>query len=91
MAIGVDSHKETLAAAAVDELGKRLEDRVFTNDREGHGKAIDWMNGLSEHRIIGVECSGSYGAALAWLLMDRGEDVHEVPPGETFREQPSPP
>jgi transposase len=87
VAIGVDSHKETLAAAAVDELGRQLADRVFANDPTGHRTAADWITGLGEHRIVGVECSGSYGAALAWLLMDRGEDVHEVPPAETFRER----
>lgn len=87
VAIGVDSHKETLAAAAVDELGKQLEHRVFANDPNGHRKARDWIAGLGEHRVVGVECSGSYGAALAWFLMDRGETVHEVPPTQTYRER----
>jgi transposase len=32
-------------------------------------------------------CSGSYGAALAWYLMGRGEDVREVPGSRTFRER----
>src|SRR5207247_1450229 len=70
-----------------DELGRPLEDQVFANDPSGHRKAIEWMTGLSEQRVIGVECSGSYGAALAWFLMDRGEEVHEVPPSETYRER----
>lgn len=37
--------------------------------------------------MVGIECSGTYGAALAWFLMDRGEDVREVPAGRTFRER----
>lgn len=87
VAIGVDTHKETLAAAAVDELGRELAVEIFPNDPAGHRRAAEWIESLGEYRTIGVECSGSYGAALAWLLMDRGEDVHEVPGAETFRER----
>lgn len=35
VAIGVDSHKETLAAAAVDQVGRELGGRVFSNDPNG--------------------------------------------------------
>ena len=87
VAIGVDSHKETLAAAAVDELGRQLAAQVFANDPAGHRRAASWIASLGEYRTIGVECSGSYGAALTWLLMDRGEDVHEVPGVQTYRER----
>jgi transposase len=37
--------------------------------------------------VVGIECSGSYGAALAWFLMGRGEDVREVPTARTYRER----
>ena len=36
MVIGVDSHKETLAACAVDEIGRQLAAREFPNSRSGH-------------------------------------------------------
>lgn len=87
VAIGVDSHKETLAAAAVDEVGRLLEGRTFPNDPKGHKKALEWILSLGADRVVGIECSGSYGAALAWYLMDRGEDVREVPTARTFRER----
>lgn len=87
VAIGVDSHKQTLAAAAVDEVGRPLEIQVFANDPKGHKKAFEWIVALGEDRVTGIECSGSYGAAFAWFLMDRGEDVREVPTARTFGER----
>ena len=79
VAVGIDSHKATLVAAAVDEVGRPLASQVFDNDPKGHQRALEWIVGLGEQRVVGIECSGSYGAALAWHLMDRGEDVREVP------------
>lgn len=35
-AIGIDSHKRSLAACAVDELGSPLAERTFANDPDGH-------------------------------------------------------
>jgi transposase len=87
VAIGVDSHKETLAAAVVDQLGRQLDACVFSNDPAGHKKALDWIRCLPEDRVVGIECSGSYGAAFAWFLLARGEEVREVPPGLTWRER----
>lgn len=34
-AIGIDSHKRTLAACAFDELGSPLAERTFPNDPAG--------------------------------------------------------
>lgn len=87
VSVGVDSHKQTLAVAAVDELGRVVESREFANDPKGHRKAFEWIVALSDRRIIGIECSGSYGAALAWYLMGRGEEVREVPGSRTFGER----
>lgn len=87
MAIGVDTHKSTLAMAAVDDLGRVLDSWEFPNDPAGHSKASEWISRLGSNRVVGIECSGSYGAAFAWFLLDRGEDVREVPPGLTYRER----
>jgi hypothetical protein len=35
-AIGIDSHKATLAARHVDELGSAISERTFDNDPAGH-------------------------------------------------------
>lgn len=88
IAIGVDSHKATLAFSAVDELGRHLATRQVTNDRAGHEQALAWINEVaSSSRVVGIEGSGSFGAALAWFLLDRGEDVREVPAFMTYRER----
>lgn len=87
MAIGVDSHKETLAAAAVDPVGRQVDARVFSNDASGHRKASEWIRSVGERRTVGIECSGSYGAAIAWFLLDQGEDVREVPTALSWRER----
>ncbi len=59
---GIDSHKRTLAAAAVDELGRVLDVAQFTNSDAGHRQLDTWasVHGVSR---IGVEGSGSYGAS----------------------------
>lgn len=87
MAIGVDSHKATLAIAIVDEVGRELGARSFANDPTGHKRALEWIGSWGDDRVVGIECSGTYGAGLAWVLMDRGEDVREVPAVRTFRER----
>ncbi|MEO6206493.1 MAG: hypothetical protein ABIP77_00900 [Candidatus Limnocylindrales bacterium] len=40
-AIGIDTHKATLAACAADELGAPLAERTFSNDPAGHRAPAD--------------------------------------------------
>ena len=63
VAIGVDSHKASLAAAAVDPLGRVLDAREFPNNPKGHQALCEWVRGYGSDRRIGIECSLSYGAA----------------------------
>jgi transposase len=86
VAIGVDSHKSTLAAAAVDELGRLLDARQFTNEERGHEALRDWITDHGAARTIGIECSATFGAAAARLLLAAGENVREVPPNLSHRE-----
>jgi transposase len=76
--IGIDPHKRTVAAATVDDVGRPRHMREFRNDPEGHEALWGWVLGQGEDRTIGIECSGTYGAALARFLLARGEDVREV-------------
>jgi len=64
VAIGVDSHKGSLAAAVVDELGKLIEATEFPNHPKGHDAFLAWVRAQPEDRRIGVEGSLNYGAAL---------------------------
>lgn len=87
VAIGVDAHKETLAAAAVDDVGRMIAEAEFRNDGKGHKQFLAWVRGQAVERRIGIEGSGSFGAGLARMLLEAGEDVREVPTSLTYRER----
>lgn len=87
VAIGVDSHKSSLAVAVVDGLGRPLGVRQFHNDDSGHVALLDWISKQSQGRVIGIEGSGSYGAGLARVLLAAGEEVQEVPAFLSHRER----
>jgi transposase len=80
VAIGIDTHKASLAAASVDALGRVLDVREFTNDPTGHRSLVRWVKEQTQPRRIGIEGSLNYGASAARTLLDSGEDVREVSP-----------
>lgn len=83
----MDSHKRSLAGAAVDELGRGLGVREFPNDPAGHAKLLGWVRTLETPRRIGVEGSATFGAGLVRCLLVAGEEVREVPASLTYRER----
>jgi transposase len=87
VAIGVDSHKSSLAVGVLDEIGRATGVREFTNDKHGHDLLISWAQECGSERVIGIEGSGSYGAGLARALTQAGEDVREVPAFLSHRER----
>jgi transposase len=86
-AIGVDTHKATLAACAVDELGVVLGEATFANDPAGHAALADWATNVAPGGIVGLEGSSTYGAAAARWLEQAGFAVREVPPHLSYRER----
>jgi transposase len=80
VAIGIDTHKGSLAAGAVDPLGRVLDVGEFTNDPAGHRLLVRWVGEQAQPRTIGIEGSMNYGASVARILMEGGEDVREVSP-----------
>ena len=74
-AIGIDTHKATLAACAVDELGAPLEEHTFANDPAGHRALAAWAGHVAPGGTIGLEGSSSYGAAAARFLVIAGLTV----------------
>ena len=79
-AIGIDTHKSSLAACAIDELGASHDERTFANNPAGHRQLGVWAATIVPAARIGVEGSSVYGAALARFLLAAGHDVREVPP-----------
>ena len=86
VAVGVDSHKSSFSVSVVDELGRELGVRVFSNHARGFAAAHQWIRSFGEC-TIGIEGSGRYGRPLAVFLERAGEIVHEVPASLTFRER----
>lgn len=86
-AIGIDTHKVTLAACLVDELGAALAERTFDNDPAGHRALLDWARMTAPQAVIGVEGSASFGAPAARFLIAAGQTVREVPPQLSRRER----
>jgi transposase len=87
VAIGVDPSKSSLAVAAVDPLGRVGGTAEFTNDPRGHRALLRWARDRGPDRVIGIECSLSFGATLSRLLLQSGEDVREVPTTLTHRQR----
>ena len=79
-AIGVDTHKATLAACAIDELGRAIDEATFGNDPAGYLAFIAWAYSIEPEATIGIEGSSSFGAPLARAVQTAGHCVREVPP-----------
>jgi transposase len=74
--IGVDVHKHSLTAVAVDELGRTLAERTGQVEQE----LVDWARSLSEERLWALEDCRHVTRALERTLQDRGERLVRVPP-----------
>jgi transposase len=82
----------SLAVAVLDELGRLVGSREFSNDDGGHGALLEWIRGHDDNRVIGIEGTGNFGAALACRLIEANEDAREVPsflPHRERRKHPS--
>lgn len=86
-AIGIDTHKATLVACAVDGLGRAIETRTFTNDEAGQAALTAWVAEGTRDVRIGIEGSSTYGAAVARRLAAAGVAVREVPAHLTGEER----
>jgi transposase len=77
--IGVDTHRDTLAAAATDPVGGLLAQISVGADAAGYRRLLDFARvRVPGRRCWAVEGAGSYGAGLAAFLQAHGERVVEV-------------
>jgi transposase len=77
--IGVDTHRDTLTAAAVTNLGGVLAQTTTGADAAGYRRLLDFAHAhLPGRRCWAVEGTGSFGAGLAVFLQQHGERVVEV-------------
>jgi transposase len=75
---GVDTHKHTHYAAAVDDQGRLLGHQEFPATDRGYQALLGWMHEHGDVQAIGVESTGSFGATLTRALTKAGEHVIEV-------------
>ncbi|MET9603329.1 IS110 family transposase [Streptomyces sp. NPDC006459] len=76
--LGVDTHKDVHVAAVVTAAGVFVESRSFPTTAKGYEQLLAWARTLGHLNRAGVECTGSYGAALSRYLHGRGITVFEV-------------
>jgi transposase len=77
--MGVDTHRDTLAAAATDPLGGVLAQTSVRADAAGYRHLLAFAQAqVPGRRCWAVEGAGSYGAGLAAFLQAGGERVVEV-------------
>ncbi len=75
---GVDTHKNTHAAAAIDQVGNLLGVAKFSADPAGYIQLLAWLRGFGNVVRVGVEGTGSYGAGLARHLHGHNVQLVEV-------------
>jgi transposase len=77
--IGVDTHRDTLTAAAVTNLGGVLAQTTTSADATGYQQLLDFASRhVAGRRLWAVEGAGSFGAGLTVVLQQHGERVVEV-------------
>ena len=62
---GVDTHRDTHTAAAVDAAGAMLGARQFPATAAGYAALLAWLRSLGCLVRVGIEGTSSYGAGLA--------------------------
>jgi transposase len=76
--LGVETHKDVHVAAVITSLGVLRESTRFPATAAGYQALLAWAGTFGVLRRAGVECTGSYGAALARHLRAAGVEVIEV-------------
>jgi transposase len=76
--VGVDTHKHTHVAVALDQVGGRIGEITVSADRAGYQRLHRWVLQHGELDSVGIEGSACYGAGLAAFLRAQGHRVVEV-------------
>lgn len=70
--LGIDTHKHTHLAVALDQLGRRLDQLEIPTTTGGFAQLYAWAAELGTIEMVGIEGTGAYGAALCRWLRERG-------------------
>ena len=69
---GIDCHTDFHVVAALDPLGRVLGTESFPTTGAGYRSAHMWLASFGQIAAVGVESTGSFGAALTRSLVERG-------------------
>jgi transposase len=75
---GVDTHLDVHVAAALDRVGGVMGTASFPTTAVGYRQLLAWLRSHGTVERVGVEGTGSYGAALARHLAREDVTVIEV-------------
>ncbi len=79
--IGIDPHKRSHTAAAVNAATGELCDQLtLASDQAGHERLLEWARALGEERLFCLEDCRHVSGRLERELLARGERVIRVPP-----------
>ncbi|HXB37824.1 MAG TPA: IS110 family transposase [Acidimicrobiales bacterium] len=76
--VGIDAHKRTHTAVAVDELGKKVATKTVSSTSAGNLELVRWAQGLGEHRFAVEDCR-HISRRLERDLLGAGESLTRVP------------
>jgi transposase len=75
---GVDTHKDTHTAAAIDAAGRSLGSAQFPTTAAGYAALLGWLRHFGTLVLVGIEGTGVYGAGLALHLRLAGVAMVEI-------------
>ena len=79
--VGIDPHRQTHTAAAVDAAtGRLLAELTMTATPEGAQRLVRWVEGLAGERLFALEDCRHVSRSLESFLVARGERLVRVPP-----------
>lgn len=77
--MGIDIAKRTFQVSV--QVGAKRRHHSFTNDAAGHAALLAWVTRLGADRVhVALEATGTYGEAVATVLVDAGHRVSVVNP-----------
>lgn len=76
--IGIDTHKATHVAVAIDTQGTRLAALSIPTNPKGYLELERWARSFGKVMAFGIEGTGSYGAGLSRSLVAQGHNVIEI-------------
>ncbi len=77
--IGVDSHKGSHTAVAIDREETKLAEVQIRSAKDQCGELLGWAEAFPERRFA-IESAAGLGHLLAQQLLSAGEEVLDVPP-----------